>query len=132
LPAREAFPCAETCPQRARLSGTPAAPNGDLRFTLARANLYDEPVDQLQGTVRYSNALLDIPSLVLKAPAGSLSLHGSYAHQGAVKLHVDGADIEVAKIEHTRQVMPGLAGTVHLDADVSADLRESHASATSC
>ena len=113
----------------ANLSGTPSAPNGDLSFVLAQANLYDEPVDRLQGAIRYSNALLELSSLKVQAPAGSITLRGSYAHagntfdQGTAKLHVDGTAVNIAKIEHARQIMPGLAGALHLAADVSADLR---------
>jgi translocation and assembly module TamB len=107
----------------AHFMGTPRAPTADLSFTFARGNAYEEPIDRLQGTVRYSNKLLDIPSLQINAPAGQVTLHGSL-DASMVKARVDGADIQIAKIEHVRQTMPGLAGTLHLAADVSAGLRE--------
>jgi translocation and assembly module TamB len=118
-----------TIPVRGSLSatshftGTPQAPIADLSFTLARGNVYEELVDRLQATVRYSNNLLDIPSLQLNAPAGQVTLHGSWG-AGTLKAQVDGTDIQIAKIDHVRQAMPGLAGTLHLAADVSASVRE--------
>ncbi len=107
----------------AHLTGTPQIPVADLSFTFARGNVYEEPIDRLQGTVRYSNKSLDIPALQINAPAGQVTLHGSW-DAGMVKAQVDGTDIQVAKIEHVRRAAPGLAGTLHLAADVSASLRE--------
>ena len=94
-----------------------------FEFHVRDGNVYEEPIDQLQGTVRYSNKSIDIPSLQINAPAGRVTLHGSW-DAGMVKAQVDGADIQVAKIEHVRQAMPGLAGTLHLAADVSASLQD--------
>jgi len=107
----------------AHFNGTPRAPVADLTFTLGRGNVYEEPIDRLEGTVRYSNKLTEIPSLQINAPAGQVTLHGAM-DAGMVQARVDGADIQIAKIEHVRQAMPGLAGTLHLAADVSASLRE--------
>jgi translocation and assembly module TamB len=108
----------------AHLTGTRQTPVADLSFTLARGNVYQEPINRLEGTVRYANQTLDLPSLEINAPAGRVTLHGSLntANAIAAKLRVDGADIEIAKIEHARRAMPGLAGTLHLATDVSAEL----------
>jgi translocation and assembly module TamB len=103
--------------------GTPRAPIADLNFTLARSAVYEEPVDRLQAMVRYSNNLVDIPSLQINAPAGQVTLHGAW-NAGTVKAQVDGTDIQIARIEHVRRAIPGLAGTLHLAADVSASLPE--------
>jgi len=107
----------------AHVTGTPQAPIADLSLTLARGTAYQEPIDRVQATVRYSNSLVDIPSLQINAPAGEVTLHGSL-DAGMLKARVDAADIQIAKIEHVRQAMPGLAGTLHLAADVSAGIRE--------
>jgi translocation and assembly module TamB len=85
--------------------------------------VYEEPIDRLQGTVRYSNRIVDIPSLQFNTPAGEITLHGSL-DAGMAKARIDSTDIEIAKITHARQALPGVAGTLHLAADVSADIRE--------
>jgi translocation and assembly module TamB len=108
----------------AHVSGTREKPAGDLSLTLARANLYDEPVNRLDATLRYANEMLDISSLDVRAPAGRVTLHGSLNTRNAfdAKLRVDSTDIDLAKIEHARRSVPGLAGMLHLATDVSAEL----------
>jgi len=108
----------------AHVTGTPQSPIADLSLTLAHGTAYQEPINRLQATVRYSNSLVDIPSLQLNAPAGDITLHGSL-DAGMLKARVDAADIQIAKIEHVRQAIPGLAGTLHLAADVSAGITRS-------
>ena len=128
LPARGNFSAS------AHVAGTLAAPNADLSFMLARANVYQESINRLQGSVHYSNTMASIPSLVLDVPAGSLTLSGSFTHPandfnaGALKLAVNTTPIEVGKIEHVQQERPDLAGTLRLTADLSATVREQNGS----
>ncbi len=120
----------------AHVAGTRKAPNADLTFTLARANVYQEPINRLHGSVHYSDTLVDIPSVELEVPAGSVNLTGSFAHPandlnaGSLKLKLTSSDIQVAKIEHVQQQKRGLAGTLRLAADLSANLREQNGSRT--
>ncbi len=114
----------------AHVTGTVKAPNANLTFALAKANVYQEPINRLAGTVNYSGTAIDIPSLALDTPAGNLNLSGSFAHPlddlnaGSLKLKLNTSDIQLAKIEHVHQQQPTLTGTLHLAADLSADLRE--------
>ncbi len=114
----------------AHIAGTIKSPNANLSLTLANANVYTEPIDRLQATLRYSNTLVDIPSLELVAPAGRITVAGFFAHAagnfnaGAVALRVNSSDIQVAKIQHVRQEKPGLTGVLRLAADLSANLRD--------
>jgi len=127
---QSSFPARGDLSANAHVAGTIEEPNADLTFRLAKANLYREPINRLQGTVRYSNTLVDIPSIELDAPAGRLTLSGSLAHPskdfnaGSLTLKVGSSDIQVAKIEHVRQEKPGLTGTLRLAADLSGNLRE--------
>ncbi len=85
---------------------------------------------------RYSPTLVDIPSIELDVPAGSVTLTGSFTHPandfnaGSVKLNLRSSDIQIAKIEHVQQEKPDLAGTLRLAADLSANLREQNGSRT--
>ncbi len=118
----------------AHVAGTLDAPNADVSFTLARANVYQEPINRLQGRVQYSNILVSIPSLELDVPAGSLTVSGSFSHPannfnaGALALNVQSSDIQAARIEHVQQMQPGLSGTLRLAADLSANLHEQNGS----
>ncbi len=118
----------------AHVSGTMQNPDADLGFRLARANVYEEPIDLLQGAVHYSNRSVNIPSIRLDVPAGSIRLNGSFSHPpndlntGKLTLKVDSTDIQLAKIEHVQQQKRGIAGALRLAADMSADLREQHGS----
>jgi translocation and assembly module TamB len=117
---------------KAHFTGTIQMPMAQLSFVLTRANLYQEPINRLDGSLRYSGTLVDIPSLTLDAPAGRLTATGSFTHKagdfsgGSLKFRLDSGDLQVAKIEHARQAEPGIAGTLHLAADLSASLRDQH------
>ncbi len=131
-----ALPARGTLSANAHVAGTLQAPNADLSFSLAKANVYQEPINRLQGNVHYSTTLVDIPSIELDVPAGSITLAGSFTHPandfnaGALKLNVKSTDIQVAKIVHVQQEKPGLGGTLRLAADLSASLREQNGSRT--
>ncbi len=124
VPARGTFSA------QAHLAGTLDAPNANLQFALARANIYQEPVNRFEGTVRYSPTNVDIPSIRLDAPAGSVTLNGSFAHpagnlkSGSLQLKVDSTDLDISKVVHAQQAKPGIAGTLHLAADIAASLRD--------
>lgn len=120
----------------AHVAGTLQAPKADLSLTLARANVYTEPINRFQASLHYSNTLLDIPSIELDAPAGRVTLAGSFAHRGndfhngALKLRVNSSDIRLARIQHVRQQKPGFTGVLRLAADISANLREQNGKPT--
>ncbi|MGA8025705.1 MAG: translocation/assembly module TamB domain-containing protein [Bryobacteraceae bacterium] len=136
IAGQSSIPASGNLSANAHVAGTLKAPNANLTFTLARANVYQEPINRLQGTVQYTNTLIDIPSIELDVPAGSVTLSGSFAHAaqdfnaGSVKLNLRSTDIQVAKIEHIQQEQPGVAGTLRLAADLSANLREQNGNRT--
>ncbi|MBV9759264.1 MAG: translocation/assembly module TamB domain-containing protein [Acidobacteriaceae bacterium] len=136
ITGQAAIPARGNLSANAHVTGTLGAPNADLTFALSRANVYQEPVNRLQGSVRYSNTALDIPSIVLDAPAGSVTLSGSFNHRagdlnaGALQLNVSSTPIQVAKIEHLREERPDVAGTLKLAADLSANVAERNGSRT--
>jgi translocation and assembly module TamB len=112
----------------AQVTGPLNAPDASLNFNLSRANLYSEPVSRLRGSFHYSNAIVEIPSVQLETPAGSVSVTGLFSHpagdlnQGSLKLSVNSSSLQLAKIEHVRAIEPDLAGTLHLAVDISAEL----------
>ncbi len=130
------IPATGTLSANGHVAGTLQRPNADLSFTLVRAKVYQEPINRLQGSVHYSDTLVDIPSIRLDVPAGSVTLAGSFSHPvndfnaGAMKLNVKSTDIQIAKIVHVEQVKPGTAGTLQITADLAANLQERNGSRT--
>ncbi len=130
------IPATGTLAANAHVAGTLAAPRADLSFTLASAHVYQEPIRRLEGFVHYSNTLVDIPSIRLDVPAGSITLTGSLTHppndfkQGAVKLNVKSTDVQLARIVHVQQEKPGAAGTLRIAMDLAANLQERNGSRT--
>lgn len=129
-----ALPARGNLSANAHLAGTLDAPTANLAFALTRANVYQESINRLQGSVQYSNTLVSIPSINLEVPAGSVTLSGSFSHPdkdfkaGVMQLKVNSTDIQLAKIEHVEQEKPGFAGTLRLAADISASLQPKNGS----
>jgi translocation and assembly module TamB len=101
-------------------------PKANLNFALNDANVYGEQLNHLTGVVQYSDTAVAIPSLALTAPAGTLALSGSFNHPannfqtGTIALHVDDTHLQLAKIEHIQELLPGSTGVLHLAADSTA------------
>ncbi len=136
IAGQAALPARGNLSANAHVAGTLKAPSANLDFTLANANIYAEPVDRLQATLHYSNTLVDIPSFELDAPAGRITLAASFAHPanvlnaGVVKLRVNSTDIQLARIQHVQHQKRGLAGVLHLAAELTGDLRQQNGKPT--
>jgi translocation and assembly module TamB len=130
------IPASGSLSANAHVAGTLQMPNADLSFALVHANVYQEQINRLQGSMHYSNTVVNIPSISLDVPAGSVTLNGSFTHPandfnaGALRLNLNSTPIQLAKITHVRQERPDLAGTLRLAADLSANIREEHGSRT--
>ncbi|MBV8897700.1 MAG: translocation/assembly module TamB domain-containing protein [Acidobacteriaceae bacterium] len=129
-----AVPARGNLSANAHVAGTLDAPAANLSFALTSANVYQEPINRLAGSLQYANTLVTVPSITLEVPAGSVTVSGSFSHPakefnaGALQLKVNSTDIQLAKIEHVQAQKPGLAGTLHLAADVAANLEPNNAS----
>ncbi len=111
----------------ATLAGTLQAPDIKVDLDLSKANIYQEPIDSLTAKVRYTNSLAEISSFKLQAPAGDVNLTARYNHlsdikNGSLELRLDSGNIDIAKIKHAQLAEPGVAGTVHVEADVAANI----------
>ncbi len=132
IAGQSAIPASGVLSADAQVNGTLSAPTAALNFRLSRATLYQEPVDRLEGRIRYQNNAVDIPSLHLDTPAGQVSVSGSFHHPanvftaGTLTLKVKSTDIQLAKIHNLQLEKPGLAGVMRLGADLSASVQEEH------
>jgi translocation and assembly module TamB len=117
----------------AQVKGSFDSPDVAATFRLTKANVYQEPIDSLAATIHYNNTLLDIASLDLKSPAGSLRLSGSYVHDagayhGVLAVHVPESELQISKIEHAQSFEPGLTGALRLAADINAQVSDKNGS----
>ncbi len=132
LAGQSAIPASGQLCAEAHAQGTLNNPVADLGFGLAQANVYGERINSLNGRIHYANNLVDIPSIDLDVPAGTVSLSGRYNHPandytgGALNLKLTSSDIQINRIEHVERKEPGLDGTIKLAADLSARLRDEH------
>ncbi len=123
------YPVSGTFSASANVTGMLRAPNGRVNFTLAGAKIYQEPLNRLEGAINYSDTVIQIPSITASAPAGKLTLSGSFVHRagnfnaGALALKLDTSGLELAKIWHVHQKQPELTGTLSLAANLAASLR---------
>ena len=131
--AGEALPARGLLSLTGRISGTMKDPSADVQLNLTAANLYGEPVDRLQTSLRYSSKLVEIPSLRLATPAGSLSLDGSFSHpegeytSGKVALHAQSDSIQLAKVRNVQEKKPGVAGALKVMADFAGEIKRGQA-----
>ena len=110
--------------------GTVDDPQANLSFELAKAKVYDEPVDRLAGAIDFTNRLVNVSSLEVVSPAGRIGLTGSLSHapsdftNGKAGLHLTAQRIDLQRVQTIQKSKPGLSGTLRLTADVAADLRK--------
>lgn len=108
------------------VSGTIKAPSADLSFSFVKGLVYQEPIDRLAGSLKYTDTAIVIPGIALDVPAGSVKLKGSYRHRpndlkaGDLLLTVDSSDVDLSRVQHIHAAQPTLAGTVKLALDVAA------------
>lgn len=130
MAGESSIPASGTLSADAKVSGTIQSPNANLAFLLSNANIYDEPLTRLGGSLTYTNTLVSIPSLEAQAPAGRITLSGSFSHpandlhDGALNLQVTSSNVQLSKVSLLEQKEPGIAGSLHLTAGVVANLRE--------
>ncbi len=125
-----AVPVTGTLSADAHVAGTMQAPDANLQFQFARANVYGEPIDRLGGSVHYANTAIQIPSIQLEMPAGRVTLNGSYSHpagsldSGALTLKVDSSELQLARSITLCKRNPGLQEPCNSRRTCLADVRE--------
>lgn len=124
------IPATGTLSANAHVNGTVAAPNADLTFTLADADVYQERIRHLTGKLNYSPTQINVPSLELSVPAGTMNVTASFNHPagnlnaGAIAANVRTSNIDLSRIHHLHEAQPTLAGDIHLAADLAANVSE--------
>ena len=118
----------------AHASGTLSDPRANVSFNLAKAVVYDEPLDQAEGSIAYTNQLVNISNLRLGSPAGQVELAASLSHPasgsltdfrtGHIELALKNSRIDLGRVQYVKKIKPGLTGMAQLAADASADFSQ--------
>lgn len=129
LAGRRDIPASGILSADAHIAGTIADPRARASVSLVKAKLDQQPIDQLQAAVNYSNQMIGIPALTMVSGASRLDASGTFQHpagdyqQGQVSFRIGSNRIQLAQLRPLQQAKPGLAGTVEVSADGSAHLR---------
>ncbi|MBV8819786.1 MAG: translocation/assembly module TamB domain-containing protein, partial [Acidobacteriaceae bacterium] len=114
----------------AEVSGTMDTPQASAQIDLAKAVIYDEPLDRVQGRLTYNNELVTISSLQVNDGPAHIEMSGSFAHpksdfeQGKLQFRVASNSIDLSRLHIVQQQKPGVAGTLQLTADGAGTLQK--------
>jgi translocation and assembly module TamB len=119
----------------AHIRGTIGDPQGDAALQLGDGMIAGEPVEEGQVRVNLASGRVTIATAYLVAYGGSnpgrLDLSAEFQHPpgsfntGTMHAHLQSTRIDLARIHAVEQRQPNSSGTVELNTDVNADLRES-------
>jgi autotransporter translocation and assembly factor TamB len=110
----------------AQVSGTIGAPLAAAAITAAAGEVYGEPYNRFQASLKYTPDRIQLLSADLDAPAGRLAAAALYAHapnrpgSGTLEFNASTRGIELGKLRTLAQRLPGLAGTLRFNADGTA------------
>ncbi|MEP6716028.1 MAG: translocation/assembly module TamB domain-containing protein [Terriglobia bacterium] len=112
----------------AHIAGTVADPQGSASIQAANGTLHGEPYDQLQAQVNLADQLVTIPSAFVQSAAGRVNLTGEFHHPrdsfstGQLHAHAQSNQVDLAKVRTVQSNQPNSAGTLQLNADMTATL----------
>jgi translocation and assembly module TamB len=98
------------------LGGTVGAPVASGHVRALNVVAAGEPLDRLEGDLRYSPKQLDLLNAQFTAPAGKAQLSGSYDHpegnwrQGRLRFEVQTSGIDLAQVKAVAGRVPGVEG----------------------
>ena len=115
----------------ARIAGTVGNPQGAINLTVANGAAYGEPFDRLAVTAALTDRRVDLQSAQLVAGANRIDVSGAFNHPresfttGQLQLHAASSSIQLSQLGALQKRLPGLSGTVNLNADLAGDLQHS-------
>jgi translocation and assembly module TamB len=132
LAGQSTLPLQGNLTAQANLDGTIKNPTADLSVDLTRAVVYGEPITEFTGNARYAGNEVNLSTLRVATPAGSIRASGDLKHpandfnHGQLTLHVDSDDIQLARLQTIQKSQPSLRGTLKVGADLAATLNRSN------
>ncbi len=107
----------------------PATASGTLSGTLGTFQIaahaqalkvvaWNQPVDRVEGDVRYTDTLLEVPAAHLEIGRSAVEVSGSYQHpkndwkQGRARFQIQSAEVALASLTEVQELAPGLEGAL--------------------
>jgi len=129
LPFDLGIPVTGTVALSGHAQGTIHDPVVTAQLTFTHGTVQGEPIDKLQASACYTAQLVELSSLQVSAPAGSATLHGSFAHpvdqfaSGTLEVHLASGDLRFDQMRTLQAAAPGLGGAVKVSLDFAGDLK---------
>ena len=133
LAGQTSVPATGALSAQANLTGTVGNPAGTAELSIIKGTLYQEPFDNIQASVRFSDRLIELTSARLSVGAALLDVKGSYSHPsetlstGQIQAQVVSNDLAITQIQSVQKRHPGLAGTIRVNASLAGELRPASA-----
>jgi translocation and assembly module TamB len=130
LARRRDIPASGSLSGTAQFNGTMANPQGSVDLDLAKAVLYDEPVDHVRARVNYLPDRVEVPMLEVVSGPSRIELTARYDHpqnnlkRGDVQFRINSSRLEIARIRNLQKVRPGLGGVLQIAASGAAAVQE--------
>ncbi len=130
LAGRKDIPARGMLSGTAKVSGTVQNPNATVDLALAKAVVYDEPLDSVAVRATYTDRLIDVPRLEIVDGAATIQGSLNYSHapndleDGQAKFQLTSTGVSLAQIRNVQKYRPGLAGTLQLMANGAATVRK--------
>jgi translocation and assembly module TamB len=101
--------------------------NGTGWVQLTNANAYGEPITRLHIHGDLSGSLINVTSLIVNAPAGSISAHGSYNYATEnYTIDAHGAGLQLTHINALHSLSSWLSGSLNFTAVGTGSLSDPH------
>ena len=123
------IPATGTLSGTAHVSGTLQHPQGSADLDLAKAVLYQEPLDHVHARVTYLADSIDVPQFEVAAGSSLIVLTAHYDHSpsdlesGKLQFRLNDSRVDLARIKNMQKLRPGLAGRLQLSGDGAATIR---------
>ena len=119
-------PVTGTASATVRVSGTFESPVASAALDAQNVTAYGEHFDTIRGNVTISETSLEASDLELRMGAARITLKGAYNHtahtwnDGSLRFDVATSGVNVAQIQHVKDLRPGLAGDLVVNASGTA------------
>ncbi len=110
------------------LGGTVANPIGSADATVTNGVAYDQPFDRATAQVGFSNQRVTLTASNIHTPGGAAQLSGTFDHPadsfstGRIQAQMRTDQLQLGKLKAIDKSVPGLAGTLQANAQLSASL----------
>ncbi len=114
----------------AQVSGTLEAPQATVDLNLTKAELYQQPLDRVEGRIAYSNQSVSLSNLEIAEGPSHVTVNAKFDHpkgdfqEGPIQFRIASNEIQLGGLHVVREQKPGLSGSLQISADGAGTLRK--------